>query len=40
MGFIDHLPIVTTNNYDNKADFHTLQITTAHANFSSLQCLH
>jgi hypothetical protein len=31
IGFIDHLQVVTTNNYDIVADFHTLQITTAHA---------
>jgi hypothetical protein len=27
-GFIDHLQVVTTNNYNVIADFHTLQITT------------
>jgi hypothetical protein len=26
--FIDHLQVVTTNNYNTIADFHTLQITT------------
>jgi hypothetical protein len=31
MGFIDHLQVVTTNNYNNIGNFHTLQITTAHA---------
>jgi hypothetical protein len=31
IGFIDHLQVVTTNNYATVADFHTLQITTAHA---------
>jgi hypothetical protein len=33
IGFIDHLQIVTTNNYNTISDFHTLQITTAHAKF-------
>jgi hypothetical protein len=30
IGFIDHLHVVTTNNYNSIADFHTLQITRAH----------
>jgi hypothetical protein len=30
-GFIDHLQVVTTNNYNTIADFHTLQFTRAHA---------
>jgi hypothetical protein len=30
-GFIDHLQVITTNDYNNIANFHTLQITTAHA---------
>jgi hypothetical protein len=30
-GFVDHLRVVTTDNYNIIADFHTLQITTAHA---------
>jgi hypothetical protein len=30
IGFTDHLQIVTTNNYNTIAHFHTLQITTAH----------
>jgi hypothetical protein len=29
-GFIDHLQVVTTNNYNTIANFHTLQITTQH----------
>jgi hypothetical protein len=32
IGFIDHLQVVTTNNYNTGANFHNLQITTAHAN--------
>jgi hypothetical protein len=28
IGFIDNLQVVTTNNYNIIADFHTLQITT------------
>jgi hypothetical protein len=35
IGFIDHLQVVTTNNYNTIADFHTLQITRAHAVFQS-----
>jgi hypothetical protein len=31
IGFIDHLQVVTTSNYNTIANFHTLQITTAHA---------
>jgi hypothetical protein len=31
IGFIDHLQAATTNNYNTIANFHTLQITTAHA---------
>jgi hypothetical protein len=31
IGFIDHLQIVTTNNYDTAADFHNSQVTTAQA---------
>jgi hypothetical protein len=34
IGFLDHLEVVTTNNYNTMADFHTLQISTAHALFS------
>jgi hypothetical protein len=30
IGFIDHLHVVTTKNYNTIANFHTLQITTAH----------
>jgi hypothetical protein len=30
IGFIDHLQIVTTSNYNTIANLHTLQITTAH----------
>jgi hypothetical protein len=29
--FIDHLQVVTTNNYNTITDFHTLQITTVYA---------
>jgi hypothetical protein len=29
-GFIDNLEVVTANNYDIVANFHTLQITRAH----------
>jgi hypothetical protein len=28
IGFIDNLQVVTKNNYNTIADFHTLQITT------------
>jgi hypothetical protein len=28
IGFIDHLQVITTNNYNTIANFHTLQITT------------
>jgi hypothetical protein len=31
IGFIDHLQVVITNNYNTIADFHTLQITTVYA---------
>jgi hypothetical protein len=31
IGFIDHLQVVTTNNYNTIANFHILQVTTAHA---------
>jgi hypothetical protein len=31
IGFINHLQVVTTNNYITIANFHTLQITRAHA---------
>jgi hypothetical protein len=31
IAFIDHLQVVTTNNYNITADFHTLQLTSAHA---------
>jgi hypothetical protein len=31
IGFIDHLQVITTNNYITIDNFHTLQITTAHA---------
>jgi hypothetical protein len=34
IGYIDHFQVVTTNNYYTVADFHTLQITTAHAKSS------
>jgi hypothetical protein len=34
IGFIDHLQVATTNNYNTIADFHTLQISTAHAKSS------
>jgi hypothetical protein len=27
IGFIDHLQVVTTNNYDTITDFHTLSVT-------------
>jgi hypothetical protein len=39
--FIDHFNtrLVTTLNYSVIADFHTLQITTAHAKFFSLLSL-
>jgi hypothetical protein len=30
-GFTDHLQVVTTSNYNTVTNFHTLQITTAHA---------
>jgi hypothetical protein len=30
IGFIDHLRVVTTNNYNTISNFHTSQITTAH----------
>jgi hypothetical protein len=36
IGFIDHLYVVTTNNYNTIANFHTLQITIAHT--KSFQC--
>jgi hypothetical protein len=36
VGFFDHLQVVTTNNYNTIANFHTLQITAAHA--KSFQC--
>jgi hypothetical protein len=31
IGFTDNLQVITTNNYNTIADFHTLQITTAYA---------
>jgi hypothetical protein len=31
IGFIDHLQVVTTSEYNTTANFHTSQITTAHA---------
>jgi hypothetical protein len=31
IGFTDHLQVVTTSNYNTIANFHILQITTAHA---------
>jgi hypothetical protein len=31
IGFIDHLQIITTNNYNTIAYFHTLPVTPAHA---------
>jgi hypothetical protein len=31
IGFINHLQVVTTNNYYTNTDFHTLQSTVAHA---------
>jgi hypothetical protein len=31
IGFTDHLQVVTTNNYSTIANFHTLQVTAAHA---------
>jgi hypothetical protein len=31
IGFIEHLQVVTTNNHNTIADFHTLRITTSHA---------
>jgi hypothetical protein len=31
IGFTDHLQVVNTSNYNIIANFHTLQITTAHA---------
>jgi hypothetical protein len=38
---IDHLQdVTTTNNYNTIAEFHTLQITTVHAVFSKMQCIH
>jgi hypothetical protein len=37
IGFIDHLQVVTTNNYNITTDFHTLPITPAHTkSFTSL----
>jgi hypothetical protein len=30
MGFIDHVQIITTSNYNALTNLHTLQITTAH----------
>jgi hypothetical protein len=33
IGFIDHLQIITTSNYNTIANFHTLQFTAAHAKF-------
>jgi hypothetical protein len=38
IGFIDHLQIVTTRNYNATANLHTLQITTAHAKPSQSAC--
>jgi hypothetical protein len=32
-GFVDHLQVVTTNNYSTVANSHTLLTTTAHAKF-------
>jgi hypothetical protein len=37
--FVDHLQVVTTNNYNISADFHAFQITTRKV-FSRLRCLH
>jgi hypothetical protein len=31
IGFIDRLQVVNTSNYNTISNFHTLQITTAHA---------
>jgi hypothetical protein len=31
IGFIDHLEVVTTKDYNTTADFHTLQTTGAHS---------
>jgi hypothetical protein len=30
IGYIDHLHVITTNNYNTNADFHTLPISPAH----------
>jgi hypothetical protein len=38
--FIDDLQVITICNYNTIADFHTLQINTAHAKSFSLLCLH
>lgn len=34
IGFIEHLWLVTINNYDTVTDVDTLQVTTAHTNSS------
>jgi hypothetical protein len=40
IGFTDNLKVVTTNNYNTIADFHTFQITIAHAKSSVVRtCL-
>jgi hypothetical protein len=39
IGFIDQLQVVTTNNYNTIANFHFIQIITAHAEFFSLHYL-
>jgi hypothetical protein len=31
--FIEHLQVITTSNYNIIVNFHTLQITTAHAKY-------
>jgi hypothetical protein len=36
IGFIDNLQVVTTNNCNTIADFHTLQITDTHSLMSSI----
>jgi hypothetical protein len=33
IGFIDHLQVVTTSNYNTIANFHTSQITAVHNKF-------
>jgi hypothetical protein len=39
IGFIDHLQVVTTNNYNTIADFHALTISPAYAKFFSMLSL-